>query len=127
MNRATIMGFLGQDPELRHGPSGDAVTTLSVADTDTWRDAEGKKHEHTEWHNCVIWGKRAENAVQFLKKGSAVFIEGRMNTRPWTDKDGNKRTAHEIIVTSIKYLDRKPRETSDQQASVPEGSQPVED
>jgi single-strand DNA-binding protein len=126
MNKAQIMGYLGKVPELRHGTSGDAVTTLSVADTDRWT-SNGETHEHTEWHDCVLWGKQAESAVKYLTKGSFVYVEGKMNTRTWKDKDGNNRTTHEIRVTSLRYLDRKPKEASATQAELPEGARPSEE
>ena len=96
-NRATVLGYLGRDPEIRYLPSGEAVATLSVATTESWKDKDsGERQEATEWHRCVLFGKRAEVASQFLKKGSLVLIEGSLKTRKWADKEGVERYTTEI-------------------------------
>ena len=105
MNRAMILGRLGQDPELRYTPTGATVCTLSVATTDFWTDREGNRKESTEWHRIVIWGKQAENCSKYLTKGQMVFVEGRIQTRSWDDKNtGQKRYSTEIIATNVQFL-----------------------
>lgn len=108
MNKAMIIGNLGQDPDTRYMPSGDAVTTVSVATNRRWKDKEtGEKKDHTEWHRCVAFGKRAETMAEFLRKGSKVFIEGQLQTRKWDDKDGVTRYSTEIRIDNFEFLDRK--------------------
>lgn len=96
VNKAIIIGHLGRDPEVRYMPSGDAVANINVATTETWKDKEGEKQEQTEWHRISMFGKTAEIAGEYLKKGAQVYIEGRLQTRKWTDKDGVERYTTEI-------------------------------
>ncbi|WP_126448370.1 single-stranded DNA-binding protein [Sulfuricystis multivorans] len=103
LNKAMIIGFLGADPEVRYTADGHAITTISVATTDVWND-NGIKQERTEWHRVVLFGKLAEIAGQYLKKGSQVYVEGRLRTRKWQDKDGETRYYTEIIAESMKML-----------------------
>ena len=108
VNRVTIIGHLGKDPETRYAPSGDAVTNITVATTETWRDkATGEKREATEWHRVVFFGKLAEIAGQYLKKGSQVYLEGKLKTRKWQDKDGQDRYTTEINADEMKMLGGK--------------------
>jgi len=107
VNKAILVGNLGKDPELRYTPSGQAVTKFSMATTDRWTDKEGGKKEKTEWHNIVMWGRLAEISSQYLKKGSSVYVEGRIQTRSWDDKDGNKRYTTEIVGSQLQILDRR--------------------
>ncbi|MFQ5753740.1 MAG: single-stranded DNA-binding protein [bacterium] len=107
VNKVILLGNLGQDPELRYTPSGAAVTTLSVATNEVWKDNDGNKQERTEWHRVVLWRKQAELAGEYLKKGSKIYIEGRLQTRSWEDKDGNKRYTTEIIGDTLTMLDSK--------------------
>lgn len=105
VNKVIIVGNLGRDPETRYTPSGEALTTISVATTDTWRDkASGEKKENTEWHRIVFFGKLAEIAGQYLKKGSQVYIEGSLRTRKYTDKDGVEKYATDIRADSMQML-----------------------
>jgi single-strand DNA-binding protein len=105
LNKALIIGSLGKDPELKHLPSGGSVVNFSVATKEVWNDkASGKKQEKTEWHNIVVFGKQAENCAKFLSKGSRVFVEGKIQTRSWDDKDGNKRYTTEINASDVKFL-----------------------
>ena len=97
LNKVLIVGRVTADPELRTTPGGQTVTTLGVATNRTWTDKNGQKQEETEFHNVVIWGRQAEVATQFLKKGSTVLIEGRLRTRSWTDKNGGQRRTTEIM------------------------------
>ena len=109
VNKVIIVGNLGRDPETRYMPSGDAMTTIAVATTDTWRDkATGEKKDQTEWHRITFFGKLAEIAGQYLKKGSAVYVEGSLRTRKWTDKDGVERYSTDIRADSMQMLGGKP-------------------
>ncbi len=105
INKAILVGNLGQDPELRYTRSEMAVTTLRVATTDTYaRDGEEPK---TEWHSVVVFGKTAENCCNFLSKGRQVYVEGRIQTRKWTDKEGNDRYSTEIVANTVQFLGSK--------------------
>ena len=108
VNKVIIVGNLGKDPETRYAPSGDAVTNIVVATTETWKDkASGEKREATEWHRVVFFGKLAEIAGQYLKKGSQVYLEGKLKTRKWQDKDGQDRFTTEINADEMKMLGSK--------------------
>lgn len=109
VNKVIIVGNLGRDPETRYMPNGDAVTNVAVATTESWRDkSSGEKKELTEWHRVTFYRKLAEIAGQYLKKGSAVYVEGRLQTRKWTDKDGVDRYTTEIIADSMQMLGGRP-------------------
>lgn len=108
LNKALLIGNLGADPETRYTTSGDAVCNIRLATTDTWRDkASGEQRENTEWHRVVFYRRMAEVAGQYLKKGSQVYIEGRIKTRKWQDKDGQDRYTTEIEATEMKMLGRR--------------------
>ena len=104
VNKVILVGNLGRDPEVRYMPSGDAMASLSIATTDTWKDKGGEKQERTEWHRVVMFGKQAEIAGEYLKKGSQVYIEGRLQTRKWTDKSNIERYTTEIIADRMQML-----------------------
>lgn len=105
VNKVIIVGNLGRDPETRYMPSGDAMTNIAVATTDKWKDkASGEQKEATEWHRIAFFGKLAEIAGQYLKKGSQVYIEGKLRTRKWTDKDGVEKYTTEIIADTMQML-----------------------
>lgn len=106
LNKLQLIGFLGQNPELRFTPTGKATLTVSVATTEVWKDGDGNKQQFTEWTPCVFWGKAAETVAELLKQGSAVFIEGRKRTREYTDGQGQKRRVVECIVDTWQRLDR---------------------
>jgi single-strand DNA-binding protein len=112
LNRATILGRLVRDPEVKTTPSGKSVTTIGVATGRVWTDPQGVKQERTEFHNCVLWGKLADIAGQYLSKGRRVYMEGRVETRNWAGQDGVKRYRTEIIVDNLIMLDG-PRGSSD--------------
>ena len=107
VNRAMLVGHLGGDPESRYTQSGTAVANFNVATNESRKNAEGSYQDHTEWHRCVLFGKPAETAAQYLKKGQMVYIEGRLRTRSWEDKDGNKRTTTEIQGDMFTMLGRR--------------------
>jgi len=105
VNKVILIGNLGADPETRYAPSGDAICNIRVATTDTWKDkATGEKKEATEWHRIAFFGRLAEIAGQYLKKGSQVYIEGSLRTRKWQDKDGQDRYTTEIRADEMKML-----------------------
>ena len=105
VNKVIIVGNLGRDPETRYLPSGEAVTNISVATTDTWKDkASGEKKEQTEWHRISFFGRLAEVAGEYLKKGSQVYVEGQLRTRKWTDKEGKERYTTEIRADTMQML-----------------------
>src|SRR5215216_5587857 len=104
VNKVILIGNLGADPETRYLPSGDAVTNIRLATTDTWKDKSGEKQEHTEWHRVAFFGKTAEIAGEYLKKGSPVYVEGRIRTRKWQDKEGQDRFTTEIVGDRMQLL-----------------------
>lgn len=114
VNKVILIGNLGKDPEMRHMQNGDAVTNITLATTDTWKDKNGEKQEKTEWHRVTFYRKLAEIAVEYLKKGSPVYIEGRLETRKWTDKEGIERYSTDIIANDMKMLGSKPESSSQQ-------------
>ena len=107
INRVMLVGHLGGDPESRYTQSGTAVANFNVATNESRKNAEGSYQDHTEWHRCVLFCKPAETAAQYLKKGQMVYIEGRLRTRSWEDKDGNKRTTTEIQGDMFTMLGRR--------------------
>jgi len=108
LNKALLIGRLGRDPELRYTPSGQPVANFSMATSESWGSG-AERQERTEWHNIVIWGKRAEAAHNFLKKGSLIFVEGRIQTRKWQGKDGQDRYTTEVVVQNFEFLEPKDR------------------
>ncbi len=104
VNKVILIGNLGADPEVRYMPSGDAITNIRLATTDVWKDKNGDKQERTEWHRVAFFGKLAEIAGEYLKKGSQVYIEGRLQTRKWQDKDGQDRYTTEIVADRMQML-----------------------
>lgn len=104
LNKALLIGNLGNDPEARSTPSGQSVTNFNIATTRRWRDNNGEMREETEWHRIVVWGRQAETCKEYLKKGRQVFIEGRIQTRQWEDKEGNKKYTTEVIAQNVQFL-----------------------
>jgi single-strand DNA-binding protein len=104
VNKVMLVGNLGRDPETRYTGGGQAVANFSVATSETYKDKNGERQKRTEWHKIVVWGKLAEIAQQYLKKGSLVFIEGRIQSREWQDKEGQKRTSFEIVASNFRML-----------------------
>ncbi len=125
VNKVILVGNLGRDPEVRYLPDGTAITNISVATTDTWKDKSGEKQERTEWHRIAFFGRLAEIAGEYLKKGSQVYIEGRLQTRKWQDKDGQDRYTTEIVADRLQMLgsrqagDRSPSQTGGTPAAGP--------
>lgn len=104
VNKVILIGNLGKDPETRYMSNGEAVTNITLATTDTWKDRNGEKQEKTEWHRVTFYRKLAEIAGEYLKKGRPVYVEGRLETRKWTDKSGAERYTTEIIANEMKML-----------------------
>ncbi len=107
LNKVFLIGNLGRDPEKRYTPNGQAVTSVTLATTSRWKDKSEQFQERTDWHNLVIWGRQAEAAKDILKKGDQVFVEGRIQTRSYDDRNGNKRYITEIVARRIMKLGRK--------------------
>ena len=127
VNKAIIIGHLGADPVVRYLPSGDAVANFSMATSERFTDKAGEKQEKTEWHRCVAFGKRGEVIGEHTKKGSQIYVEGKITTKKWTDKEGVERYSTEIVVENFQFLgskgDAKPSDASDYaKASGAEGA-----
>jgi single-strand DNA-binding protein len=104
VNKVILVGNLGRDAELRYTPGGAAVATLNLATTEVWTDRNNQRQEKTEWHRVVLWGKPAESLQEYLTKGKQIYVEGRLQTRQWDDKDGNKRYTTEIKADRVTLL-----------------------
>ena len=124
INKVIIVGNLGADPDSRAMPSGNAVTNISVATSESWNDREtGEKQEKTEWHRVVFFNRLAEIAAQYLKKGSQVYVEGKLQTRKWEDKEGNERWTTEVVANQMQMLgDRMSNDMSNDNASSSQSS-----
>jgi single-strand DNA-binding protein len=104
VNKVILVGNLGRDAELRYTPGGAAVSTLNLATTEVWNDRNQQRQEKTEWHRVIVWGKQAESLQEYLTKGKQIYVEGRLQTRQWDDKDGNKKYTTEIKADRITLL-----------------------
>ncbi len=104
VNKAILIGNLGRDPELRYTQSGSAVANFTLATSENWNNKNGEREERTEWHRIVAWGRTAELCAQYLAKGRTVYIEGRIQTREWEDKEGQKRRTTEIVANTVQFL-----------------------
>ncbi len=133
VNKAILIGNLGADPELRYTPSGQAVASFSLATSEKFKNKDGEQQERTEWHNVVCWGRQAEIANEYLRKGSSVYIEGRIQTRSYDDKDGIKRYKTEIVTRQMQFLGGRPRaeqepsQTQTQSQTTSEPEAPLDD
>lgn len=125
VNKVILIGNLGKDPEVRHLESGVAVAKFSIATTETYKSKDGNKVDHTEWHNIVLWRGLAEISEKYLKKGDKVYIEGRLRTRQWDDKDGIKRYTTEILADNMNMLGgKRDSDSNNTQAKVEEPPPP---
>ncbi len=104
VNKVILVGHLGADPEMRYTGNGVPVANLRLATSESWKGKDGQKEERTEWHRVVVWSKLAELAGQYLTKGRQIYVEGRLQTRSWDDKDGNKRYTTEVVANNIQFL-----------------------
>jgi single-strand DNA-binding protein len=133
VNKATLIGRLGKDPEVRYTPDGTMITNFNLATDEQWKDKNGEKVQKTEWHRIVTFGKLAEICGNYLVKGKLIFVEGRIQTRSWEDKDGVKRYTTEIIASNMQMLDSKGQNKTDESnsdsapVSSNNGSTPVDD
>lgn len=126
VNKVILIGNLGKDPEVRYTQSGDAVANFSVATTERWKDkSSGEMQEKTEWHNIAVFGRIAENCGEYLQKGSSVYIEGRLQTRKWTDKEGNDRYTTEVVGDRVQFLTRKSDDGAPSRNAPPAKSGPA--
>ncbi|HPW46005.1 MAG TPA: single-stranded DNA-binding protein [bacterium] len=107
VNKVILVGRLGTDPEKLVTGSGRSVAKFNLATSETWKDKSGQKQEKTEWHRIVVWGAQAENCAQYLSKGRQVYIEGKLQTRQWDDKEGKKRYTTEVVAQSVQFLGSK--------------------
>jgi len=124
VNKAILIGNVGKDPEVRYLEGGNAVARFSLATTEYYRNRNGENVSSTEWHNIVAWRQLAELAEKYIKKGRQLYVEGRITTRSWEDKEGNKRYTTEIVANSIQFLGKKPGEEEYQDSSA---SKPAEE
>jgi single-strand DNA-binding protein len=129
LNKILLIGNLGKDPEIRYTPDGSPVATFSLATSESWTDKNGSKQEHTEWHTIIAWNRLADLSKRFLSKGRQVYIEGRLRSREWNDRDGNKRRTTEVIASQMVLLGSRsqtadagvqPMETASRTAPEPE-------
>ncbi len=130
INKVILIGNLGQDPEVRYMPSGGAVTNIRLATTDTWRDKQsGEQQDRTEWHRVVFFGRLAEIAGEYLKKGAKIYVEGRLQTRKWQGQDGQDRYTTEIVANEMQMLDGRSGGSTgySQGGDTSGGSRPVQD
>lgn len=104
VNKVILVGNLGKDPQTRSTPNGQEVATLTVATSEKFKGKDGELQERTEWHTVVVWGKQAESCGKYLSKGRQVYVEGRLATRKWTDKDGNEKYTTEVVAENVKFL-----------------------
>jgi len=107
VNKVILVGRLGKDPETRYTSGGQAVCNFSMATDESFKDKSGERQKRTEWHRIVVWGKQAEIAQQYLKKGAQIFLEGRIQSREWMDKENQKHTSYEIVCTNFRMLGSK--------------------
>ncbi len=121
VNKAILVGNLGRDPELRYTQGGQAVANFSLATSETFNDKSGQRQERTEWHRIVVWGKVAENCAQYLAKGRTVYIEGRIQTREWENKEGQKQRTTEIVAQTVQFLGGPRGEGGGRQGGPPSG------
>ena len=127
VNKVVLVGHLGGDPETRFTPSGAAVANFNIATNESWKDANGELQDKTEWHRCVMFGKSAELAGELLKKGQLVYMEGKLQTRNWEDKDGIKRYTTEVVCDMFTMLGRKIDTENSQQAAPTSNSDEEDD
>ncbi len=136
VNKVLLIGNLGSDPEVKYTANGTAVANFNIATNDNWTSKDGKKEERTEWHRIVVWSKLAEICGEYLAKGRTVYVEGRLQTREWNDKEGNKRHTTEIVAQTIQFLGGPSGERTARQAQPAvatagagaggDGAQPIE-
>ncbi len=131
LNKVMLIGRLGADPEVRYTPDGAMITTFRLATDEQWKDKSGERVQRTEWHRIVTFGRLAEICGNYLNKGKLVYVEGRIQTRSWEDKEGQKRYMTEIVAANMQMLDgrgqAKAAPGEESQPSAPEGGEPEDD
>ncbi len=125
LNKVMLIGYVGTDPDVRRLESGSMVAQLRLATTDYFKGRDGNRSEQTEWHNIVLWNRLAEIAEKFIRKGSALYVEGRIRSREYTDKNNVQRRVYEIVATSLNMLDRKPEGSVDALADAEISSEEI--
>lgn len=120
VNKVIILGRLGSDPELRQTSGGASVANFSLATTEKWTDKSGEKKSHTEWHRIVVWGKLADVCSTFLRKGKQAYVEGKLQTREWQDKDGQTKYTTEIVASSVQFVGDRNSEKHESGGDEPE-------
>ncbi|MEE4310419.1 MAG: single-stranded DNA-binding protein [candidate division KSB1 bacterium] len=123
VNKVILLGRLGADPELRYTPGGAAVATISVATNMVWKDKDGNQQDKTEWHRVVAWRRTAEFLGEYVKKGALIYVEGRLETRNWEDKDGVKRYTTEVIADSIETVGGRKEDRGSADMPAPDSQQ----
>jgi len=124
INKVILVGNLGADPETRYMPSGSAVTNIRIATTESWKDKDtGDQQERTEWHSVAFFGRLAEIVAEYLRKGSQVYIEGKLRTRKWQDREGNDRWSTEVVANEMQMLGGRPGSNAPAQAPAPAAAQ----
>ena len=126
VNKVILVGNLGRDPETRNTTGGEAVTNIRLATTDTWKDKAGEKQERTEWHSIVFFGRQAEIAGEYLKKGRQIYVEGRLQTRKWQDKEGQDRYTTEIVADRMQMLGSREGGSASMASEPPDHGAPAE-
>ena len=126
LNKVQLIGRLGKDPEVKYTPDGTMITKFNIATDESWKDRNGERVQKTEWHRIVVWGKLAEICSKYLVKGKLVFVDGKLQTQTWDDKDGNKRSMTQIVAREMKMLDGNKGQASDD-GRGPEGDYPAPD
>ena len=124
VNKVILVGNLGKDPEVRYTPSGSPVASFSLATTERYNDKSGQRQERTEWHNIIFWNRLAEICQQYLRKGSSIYLEGRIQTRSWDDRDGNKRYTTEIIGNAMQIIGSRGAGAGEDSRPQPDASRP---
>ncbi len=119
LNKVLLIGHLGRDPEIRYTPGGLAIANFSLATSESYTTKDGNRETRTEWHRIVAFGRLAEICGEYLNKGSMVYIEGRLQTREWEDRDGNRRWTTEIVMTNMQMLDKKGAAVLPEEAALP--------
>jgi len=127
INKTILVGNLGADPTCRYTTAGKPVGDLRLATSRKWTSNDGQVHEDTQWHRIVVWGKQAENCQKYLSKGQQVYIEGRLQTRQWVDKDGNKRYTTEVVAKQVQFLGGNPQKQAETKTNTEETETPAEE
>ena len=125
INKCIVMGVLGNAPDLKTAGNGNAIVNFSLATSELWKNKQGEKQESTQWHRCVAYGKLGEIIAQYAGKGDKLYVEGKLNTREWQDKDGNKRQTTEIVVEEMQLMGNKPQGQPAQQPAQKPQRQPA--